>query len=132
MILKKTLVSNNPMVNEKYYEGMDIIYSDAYTYLDVLLIARDKIHQGHHLLTHPLSGSVKPNETPYKTVAVTQEKRNLDYKSVLIMEESILTAKKFIENKKSPNWTEKLSQDFQLIDFYLIQNAVESMDQFDK
>lgn len=132
MILKKKLISNNPLVNEKYCSGMDIIYSDAYTYLDVLLSARNKIHEGHHLLTHPLSGSVKPNETPYKTVAVTLEKRNLDHQSLQIIEESILTAKKFIEDKKSPNWTEKLLQDFQLIDFYLIQNAIESMDQFNK
>jgi hypothetical protein len=37
----------------------------------VLVYVRDKIHKGHKLLTHPLSGSIKPNESPYKSVLIS-------------------------------------------------------------
>jgi hypothetical protein len=106
------------------------MYSDAYSYLDVLSEARDKIHEGHNLLTHPLSGSVKPNETPYKSLAISIERGSLDMDSLMIIEESIATARKFITGKKTPLWTEQILKDFQMIDFYLIKSAIESMDQF--
>ncbi|AOT72410.1 GrdX family protein [Geosporobacter ferrireducens] len=128
--MKKILVTNNSLVHANYKDKLDIIYSNNYTYLDILGIARDKIHEGHRLLTHPLSGSVKPNETPYKSVAISNDKGELDFDSLSIIESSIETAKKFIEGKNTPRWTEKILQDFELIDYYLIRSAVESMDQF--
>jgi hypothetical protein len=36
----------------------------------VLLTVRDHIHSGARLLTHPQAGSVKPYETPYRSVLV--------------------------------------------------------------
>ncbi|SHJ04297.1 hypothetical protein SAMN02745975_01147 [Geosporobacter subterraneus DSM 17957] len=128
--MKKILVTNNSLVHANYKDKLDIIYSNNYSYLDILGIARDKIHEGYRLLTHPLSGSVKPNETPYKSLAISSDKGELDLDSLSIIEASIETAKKFIEGKKTPQWTEKILQDFELIDFYLIRSAVESMDQF--
>lgn len=128
--MKKIIITNNPRVYEEYSSKMDIMYSDTYTYLEVLSQGRDKIHEGHSLLTHPLSGSVKPNETPYKSVAISLERGDLDMNSLMIIEESIATARKFITGKKTPLWTEKILEDFQMIDFFLIQGAIESMDQF--
>ncbi len=55
---------------------------------------RDKVHEGHELATHPLSGSVKPNETPYKTIMISEKKGVLDFNSLKIIEDSIATAKK--------------------------------------
>ncbi|WZL71751.1 GrdX family protein [Clostridiaceae bacterium 35-E11] len=128
--MKKILITNNPKVFEEYQYKMDIIYSEAYTYLDILSITRDKIHEGHRLLTHPLSGSVKPNETPYKSTIVTKDKEKLDMDSLEIIEASMTAAKKFIEGKKTPLWTEKIRVDFQVIDFSIITSAIESMHQF--
>ncbi|TCO79475.1 GrdX family protein [Marinisporobacter balticus] len=128
--MRKILITNNPKVYEENKEKIDIIYSEYYTYLDILSITRDKIHQGHILLTHPLSGSVKPNETPYKSTIITQAKEKLDMHSLSIIESSIETATKFIDGKKTPLWTEKILEDFQIIDYSLINNAIESMDQF--
>lgn len=125
--LRKILITNNPKVYEKNKGKMEIIYSNTYTYLDVLSITRNKIHAGHILLTHPLSGSVKPNETPYKSTIITYNKDGLDMHSLSIIEGSIETASKFIAGKKTPLWTEKILEDFQVIDASLINNAIESM-----
>ena len=88
--------------------------------LGVFRAVRDKIHLGHGLLTHPLSGSVKPGETPYKTVIVTGEKGALDEKGLSIIEESIQTCVKLHQSAVKKEWGEKIRADFQLIDYSLI------------
>jgi hypothetical protein len=128
--LKKIIITNNVLVHDKYNKKMDIIYLENYSYLDILKFVRDKIHQGHKLLTHPLSGSVKPNETPFKTIAISTDKGKLDLESLSIIEDSIVAAKKLIDCKKTPKWTEEILDDFRVIDFHLINGAIESMDQF--
>lgn len=128
--MKKIIITNNKLVFEKFHKNMDIIFQEEFSYVDILKCVRDKIHKGHKLLTHPLSGSVKPNETPFKSVAIRFNKGPVDFESLTIIEESLATAKKFIEGKKTPKWTEKVLDDFRLIDFYLISSGIESMDQF--
>jgi len=127
--LKKIIITNNILVHDKYNEKMDIIYFEGLSYLEILNFVRNKIHEGYKLLTHPLSGSIKPNETPFKSVAISTEKGELDFESLEIIEDSISTAKKFIEEKKTPEWTREILEDFRLIDFYLIDGAIQSMDQ---
>lgn len=58
------IVTNNPLVLERLGDTHNVEYEDI-SYESVLERVRDKIHLGHTLLSHPLSGSVKPNETPY-------------------------------------------------------------------
>jgi hypothetical protein len=89
-------------------------------YLGVLKAVRDKIHLGHELLTHPLSGSVKPGETPYKTVILSVEKNGLKEESLRIIENSIQTCQKLTANGKAKNWSGRALADFQLIDYHLI------------
>jgi hypothetical protein len=86
-------------------------------YLEILKLVRDRIHLGHRLLTHPLAGSVKPYETPYRTILMSAEKGNLDEKALNIIEESIETCKKLMKNR---NWNDDVLKDFQLIDYGLI------------
>ena len=57
---KYIIVTNNPMVMEKHGSTRNVIYKNL-SYEGVLREVRDRIHEGHSMLTHPLSGSVKPN-----------------------------------------------------------------------
>ena len=68
------------------------------SYRDVLIAVRDKIHKGHRLLSHPLSGSVKPNETPYKSVIISRNSAGMDLDSLKIIEDSIAAYDKFMQN----------------------------------
>ena len=90
--------------------------------MEVLVKGRDYIYQGHVLLTHPLGGSVKPNETPYKTIAITVDKSELDLKSVEIISNSIQVCEKF--SLKSREYLEEVLEDFMEIDYSLIVNAI--------
>lgn len=121
------LITNNSYVYEKYKDNMEIIYKEDYNYTEILEFVRDKIHEGYQLLTHPLSGSVKPNETPFKTIMISKEKGELDNRGLSITEESILTARKFMTDKGTPNWTESVLDDFKVIDLSLIENVIDKL-----
>ncbi|MBM7614381.1 GrdX family protein [Alkaliphilus hydrothermalis] len=126
---KATIITNNKVVLDKYNDKFHLEFIDG-TLLEVLKITRDKIHEGHKLLTHPLSGSVKPNETVYKSVLVSNEKGKLDMDSLMIIESAIETAEKFINMKRPPQWNEGILEDFMEIDCTLIDSGIESMKGF--
>lgn len=129
VILKAIIITNNPMVLEEYNSIYEVDFIED-SLMAVLLKTRDKIHEGHLLLSHPLSGSVKPNETIYKSVIFSKDKGKLDMDSLYIIESSIETARKFINTKKPPTWSNKTLVDFQEIDYTLITSGIESMTQF--
>ena len=119
------LITNNPMVRD-YFAGMDkfqVEYIEVLGYMDVLKRARDEIHLGKILQTHPLSGSVKPNETPYKSLALDKDSLH-DIDSLWLIEQAIATYLKFEKNKAMPQWTERVREDFMVVDFDLIKNAL--------
>lgn len=124
MIEPALAVTNNNMVSENLSGKLQIMYVEG-SLMDVLLLVRDHIHKGHRLLTHPLSGSVKPNETPFKTVLIsTVNGKTTDMDSLMLIEVSIQTAEKLLRDRKTPVWSDKLRDDFSLIDYDLINNAI--------
>lgn len=121
---KVIILTNNKLSYEKFNNKHKVIYIEG-TLLDVMTTARDYIHKGHILLTHPLSGSVKPNQTPYKTIAISLNAGNCtDFNSVVYIENSIETTKKLLSIKSLPDWPESVKSDFRLIDFDLIYHAL--------
>jgi hypothetical protein len=120
---KFLIITNNPLVLDKLKKSYLIEYKDS-NYLEVLIGTRDYIYQGHTLLTHPLAGSVKPNETPYKTVAITEEKGKLNLESAEIISSSIQVCEKFSLNPRE--YSKEVLEDFQQIDYSLISNAIDS------
>lgn len=128
--MSSIIVTNNPYVYEKYKEQREMIYEEDFTYLQILELIRDKIHSGHELVTHPLSGSIKPNETPYKTIMISKKTGELDEDGLRILEESILTVKKFMSDKPTPDWVERVLDDFRVIDLSLIENVIDSLGRY--
>ena len=107
------------MVRDRAPKKEAIEFHDT-DYLGVLKVVRDRIHLGHGLLTHPLSGSVKPGETPYKTVVISAIKGSLDTEALQIIEDSIQTCQKFMSSNVRKCWGPEILSDFQLIDYDLI------------
>jgi len=116
--MKKIAITNNPMSRDKFF-GHEVEFHDT-DYLGVLKIVRDRIHLGHRLLTHPLAGSVKPGETPYRTIIISAEKGELDEKALLIIEDSRETGLKLTKKNTKRSWNEEILADFQLIDYSLV------------
>lgn len=125
--MKAFLVTNNPMVERKLSQYIEVEYREE-GLLDLFNRVRDKTHKGSVLLTHPLSGSVKPGETPYKTVMMREEEGNTDFASVALIESAIATAEKLMRhrNRRAELLTERQLDDFQVIDYTLIISAFPS------
>ena len=124
MIEPLIIITNNPMSKEKFQSNYEVVFIQG-TMMDILKKVRDNIHEGHKLLTHPLMSSIKPNETPYRTICISKEKLSkVDLQSLSIIEESIMSTEKFLNDFKTPQWNEKILLDFQLIDSDLIYHAI--------
>ena len=118
------IITNNEMVRDKYASQVTVEFHPV-KYTEIMRMTRDYIHAGHKLLTHPLAGSIKPNETPYKTIFLTKSKKKMDSESLRIIEECIIACKKF-GKERFPNMPENMRQDFRTIDCSLCDNAMAS------
>lgn len=118
------IVTNNPKVFKKYSVHYNVEFLDT-DYMAVLNYVRDMIHKGHKILTHPLAGSIKPNETPFKSVFITKSPAQFDAQSLAIIESSIETCKKF-SKLRFPDMSDTLREDFSDIDCSLVDNAFAS------
>lgn len=122
---KFIVVTNNPKV-KKEFKDLDVKFLKK-DLLEVLTFVRDKVHSKHKLLSHPLAGSVKPNETPFKSILISKQpmdKLNMD--SLKIIEGSIQVAKKLLRDKSTRKWPERILKDFSVIDLDLISSAIDS------
>ena len=116
------LITNNPKFIEENLKDIEIEYLDM-SYIDILRKIRDYVHENWEIVTHPLYGSVKPNETIYRTIVI-KENNSLDITSVNLISDAILTFKKFRNNREGPQWTDRVKDDFSVIDYDLIINAI--------
>ncbi|RRD39637.1 glycine reductase [Leptotrichia sp. OH3620_COT-345] len=117
------LLTNNPKFLNYVNKGIEVDFREV-SYLKILEIARDYVHKNYEILTHPMYGSVKPNETLYRSV-VLEPKDTLDINSVNLISHAIETFIKFRKNKETPLWQENIKEDFSVIDHDLITNAIE-------
>lgn len=120
------MITNNPKVIKKYGDREITILS-----LDkiekIFKTTRDLIHKGYILITHPLAGSIKPFQNPYRSI-ILKEGEELDYNSLKNFENSLKKYKQFEHNKnKINNLSQKILNDYQVIDLSLIESALESI-----
>lgn len=118
------IVTNNP--ESKYnFCGKHTVELISGPVTEVLEKVRDYVHAGHKILTHPLMSSIKPNETPYRTVVITKRKEKVvDLDSLNIIESSIAVTDKFMKAFSTPEWKESVLKDFQVIDYDMIYHAL--------
>lgn len=118
------IISNNPRVAEKL-QAFEREACD--TYEQVLCRVRDKIHIGASLLTHPLPGSVKPGESPYRSVAIREGDDELDMRSLEIIESALDRFRIMTARPLEREYTPETLEDFQLIDYNLLLTGLESI-----
>ena len=120
---KATLITNNDRVYEKYKHDLKVILLD--TYEDVLLKTRDKVYDRHLLLTHPQASSLKPNQTPYRSIVVYPKREEDNTKDIMLIEKCIETFRQWQQVAKTPSsYEEKVADDFKTIDLSVIDNIM--------
>jgi len=113
-----TIITNNPDVAARYPMVSRYI---ACSVNDIFETVRDAVHKGARIISHPLSGSIKPNESPYKSVVISTEDGPLDFKSLQIIEDAIAVLKKL--PSKIREYDESALEDFRIIDLDIINHS---------
>ena len=114
------IYTNNPDVAEKYAANSRKIAGGV---LDVFTAVRDAVHRGAKVFSHPLSGSVKPNESPFKSVAVADIAGPLDFESLRMIEDAVAVLKRLPDKRHV--YDESVLNDFRIIDLDLIDSALD-------
>lgn len=116
-------VTNNDRVAAKFENSAkEILFLEDYR--DVLIKARDLIYEGCKLLTHPQASSLKPNQTPYRSILLYGEKQKLDSESVMLIEKAIENYDKWQDIRKTPVYDPKIANDYKTIDLSVIENII--------
>ena len=122
-IEKATLITNNDRVYEKYKDELKVILLD--TYEEVLIKVRDMVYDKHIHLTHPQASSLKPNQTPYRSVAVYPRGKDDNMKDILLIEKCLQVYYEWQEIAPSPEKYEaRVANDFKTIDLSVVDNII--------
>lgn len=115
------LVTNNNRVYEKYKDITNVILVASYE--AVLIKVRDLVYDRHVLLTHPQASSLKPNQTPYRSVAVYPKGDEDNTKDIMLIEKCIETYRQWQDIAPTPtNYEERVANDFKTIDLSVVDN----------
>jgi len=116
------VITNNPLSAEKYPGVSVLLKTDVE---GIFKAARDRIHLGALILGHPLSGSVKPNESPYKSLVLSQPGDGFDMQSLQLIEGALAVLYKLgVKNRAYP---ERVLTDFRVIDLDLLDSAIKGL-----
>lgn len=120
---KIVIITNNPLVRKCLSDRYEISFFGECSYRDILIKVRDLVYAGHALYTHPLAGSVKPNETPYRSVVLSAKPCGFSADQAAIIAEGVSAFDKFTPRNRV--LTESLKEDFQVIDYTLLCGALD-------
>ena len=109
------IVTNNSMAAKEFAGQGEVRLYPEDTYREILVRARDLVYIGHRLCNHPLYGSLRPHETPYRTVVLSDRPQTPDEEECLIMSEAITRIDTFTppDRAKMP---QRILEDYQMID----------------
>ena len=86
--------------------------------MDVLVAARDYVHMGHGLVTHPLASSIPLTDTPFRSVVVARQAASLDFAAVRLIESAIDRYSRIGMNLRE--LPQHVAEDFMVIDCDMI------------
>lgn len=115
------IITNNPAVVNAYPDEARFRETDV---SGVFAAVRDMVHMGAALVSHPLSGSVKPWESPYKSVAVSPPPGSLCLDSLDRIESAIGMLRG--RGARRADCDARALEDFAAIDLDIIKSAMES------
>lgn len=120
---KAILITNNDRVYKKYHGQLKMILLE--TYEEVLLKTRDLVYDRHLLLTHPQASSLKPNQTPYRSIIVYPKGTEDNMKDIMLIEKCIETFRQWQDIAKTPlDYKADVANDFKTIDLSVIENII--------
>lgn len=122
-IEKAVLITNNDRVYEKYKNTMTVMLEQSYE--EVLIRTRDMIYEKYKLLTHPQASSLKPNQTPYRSIIIYPKGREDPTQDILLIEKCIEVYRQWQKIAPTPEqYPFKVKEDFKTIDLSVIESVI--------
>ncbi|MBT9130472.1 MAG: hypothetical protein DDT41_00756 [candidate division WS2 bacterium] len=110
---KYLIITNNSLSSPSKEEKLLFICGTA---LDVLVKVRDHMHEGWELITHPLTGNIKPSQIRFKTIYLRYSGNDKpDVLTVSLISDTIY----LLERTKPENLNEETINDLMFIDWEL-------------
>jgi len=124
------LITNNPCFQQSI-DSPRLQFLPG-TPLDVLIAARDAVHLGSELLTHPLYGNLRPNQQPFRSVLLrnfAQNGRNFAaaayLESISTIEEAVLLYRSYGSRLQAPeNLPDAAREDYAFVDSELMRESL--------
>jgi len=116
----RTILTNNPRVREAFPDSEWVEGTPA----DVARKARDKVHAGWRLKTHPLAGSIRLLRSPYRSIVLEETGTAPDSGEVLMIEEAVLR----LERQDLADNCPESAEDYGLIDLDLLGRATKGLE----
>ena len=114
------IVTNNPLVRDCLSDWYTIDYHDI-SFREILVKVRDLVYDRHILLTHPQASSLKPNQTPYRSIAVYPKGNEDNMKDIMLIEKCLEVYYQWQEIAPSPkSYAPKVDNDFKTIDLSVV------------
>lgn len=91
----------------------------------VLTLARDRIHTGWSILTHPLYGNIQPSQQPFRSILVglPDEYVPSDPDAIMVLERAVELFSR--ASSVSCRMDPKAMADYASLDVYLIRDSME-------
>lgn len=116
--MRKKIVTNNPLVQNKYTDN--VLYIDG-TVEQTLIKVRDMVYEGYELVSHPLPASLRMLFSPYRSIIIGKKQKKVDFMQAEIAEESI---NKYNTHMNSRQMDEVNSEGYQMVDLILLESAL--------
>ncbi|MGE5381170.1 MAG: GrdX family protein [Methylocystaceae bacterium] len=118
-----TVITNNPLIIESGWPSIQVTGSIE----EVLQKVLEMTLVGYRLLSHPLSGSVKPAVNPYKSILISPAPAGVDYREVEIVLTCLDKVKDMRRQAQSVHWGEVVDADLRFLDCELIKSGIQSL-----
>ncbi len=116
--MRKRIVTNNPLVQDKYTE--DVLYIEG-SVEQILIKVRDMVYEGYELVSHPLPASLRMLFSPYRSIVIGKKQEKVDFMQAEIAEESI---HKYNTHMNSRQRDEVNGDGYQMVDLILLESAL--------
>ena len=118
------IITNNPIVKNINNAEICFVRGDQ---RQVLYQVFNKVAGGHTLLSHPLAGSIKPEDNPYRSVVLSISITETDLSTLNMLEYCLGKVESGVREGMQPRQLDQLARDFQMIDKELLDNALQSL-----
>ena len=119
-------LTNNPLLLLE--RGVDRVEFHPVSVPELFALTQAEVKQGYKLLSHPLTGSIRPDITPYKSILLSDRPSGPDPEGEEVLARAIRYTDALFQMSEQPpsaRWDSKTREDFQYVDRSLIQTALE-------